>query len=98
MNSIFVSRRQLSLFCVNPINKIKRFDLPKCRNCKYFKPDKSFKSEKSQIQFGQCTYFGEKNLVSGEIQYPFASTARVYECGEYGKYYSPKEIIESTDI
>ena len=93
-----MSRRQLSLFCGNSINKIKRFNLPECRNCKYFKPEKSFKSEKSQIQFGQCTYFGKKDLVSGEIEYIYASTARVDECGEEGKYYSPKKITDSTDI
>jgi hypothetical protein len=87
---MFINRREITLLFGNGINKIKRFDLPECRNCKYFKPDKSLNSEESQIKFGKCTYFGEKDLISGEITYPYASIARPNWCWVYGRYYSPK--------
>ena len=91
---MFIIRREITLLFGNGINKIKRFDLPECRNCKYFKPDKTFDSKNSQIKYGKCTYFGEKDLVSGEIDYKYASICRKSSigytyCGEYGKYFEP---------
>ena len=82
------------ILCLNQVNRIKKFDYPECKKCKYFLPDKTFDNEKSQIKFGQCSYFGIKDLVSGEIKHPYASSCRLPragECGQYGKYYSEKK-------
>jgi len=83
------------------LNGIKRFNYPECRKCKYFKPAKDqFKNETEQIKYGRCTYFGEKDLVSGELEFKYASTCRRYagDCGEYAKYYSPKDTTTPKDI
>ena len=85
----------------NAINKIKNFTLPECKSCKYFIPNKTHSSEEQQINYGRCGYFGEKNVVSGELEYKYASICRISGfnyCGEHGKYYSPKEFTSSEDI
>ena len=79
------------IVCSTQINRVKRMDCPECKNCKYFLPDKTFYSEKSQIIFGRCGYFGIKNVLSCEINYAYASICRIEECGQYGKYYSEKK-------
>jgi len=49
-----------------------------CINCKHFIPDRR-----------ECVIFGKTELVSGEIDYDYASSARNDDekCGTAGKYY-----------
>jgi len=84
----------LKILCIKQVNRIKKFDYPECRKCKHFLPDKTFDNENSQLTFGRCSYFGIKDLVTGEIKYNYASVCRLPyagECGQYGKYYSEKK-------
>ena len=71
--------------------QIKRLNSPECRNCKHFMPKKGALEE---YEYGRCSQFGEKDVVTGKIKYKYASVSRIlsWECGEKGKYYSPKEI------
>ena len=72
------------------ITQIKRFNSPECRNCKHFMPKKV---DLEEYRYGKCSQLGEKDVVTGEINYKYASVSRIFsrECGEHGKYYSPKE-------
>lgn len=46
----------------------------------------------STNKLGNCSIFGKQNLVTGEIEYEYASICRINEskCGKEGKYYSKK--------
>jgi hypothetical protein len=64
---------------------IKNDNLPICKKCKYF-----FMNDKSSnIDLGRCSKFGIKDLISGEIQYEYASLSRISNtrCGKKGKYF-----------
>lgn len=66
---------------------IKNYNRPICASCKYFKPINTF-DKKDAIKYGQCKKYGEKNLLSGNIEYEFASIARKYlNCGINGTHY-----------
>jgi len=71
---------KLSLFLLAP--QIKNIHYPACKDCIYFIPDKS-------IMFSKCSFFGEKNIITGEIKYDFADLSRDNEkkCGVNGTYY-----------
>ena len=58
-----------------------------CRNCVYFRP---------QSLFGKCNQFGIKNMVSGEIDYKYASSCRDDEskCGGQGKLFIKEKEIK----
>ena len=75
-------------FSTNSVNRIKRFDYPECRNCKHFIPKHT--SAENRLELGRCGYFSEKNLVTGVIEYQYASNSRIYstDCGEEGKYFT----------
>jgi hypothetical protein len=49
-----------------------------CRDCKFFRPNTR-----------ECGYFGNTNLVSGKINYEYASTMRIdkNKCGEIAKQF-----------
>lgn len=63
-------------------NKIKNFDNPSCKNCVNFIHDGSY-------EFGKCKLFGDKNLVTNEINNDYANRCRDSEdkCGVTGKYF-----------
>ena len=64
---------------------IKNINYPNCKNCIYFKED----TRPDKYTFSKCTFFGEKNNISGEIEYKYASNCRNFNslCGEHGKHY-----------
>jgi len=91
---------KLSLFKESPIrslfskstNKtfIENNNLPSCINCIHFI---EYKNKNSLLDdsssYGRCKLFGEKNIVSGQINYSFASFCRDNnkQCGLDGKYF-----------
>jgi len=71
---------------------IKNTDMPSCVNCVHFiEPKMVLESEQSIVLFGKCKLFGDKNLVTGKIDYKFASDCRHSKsgelCGVDGKYF-----------
>ena len=66
--------------------KIKNLDKKSCINCLLFI------ETPSPYLFGRCNKFGEKNLVSGEIDYELASNCRKNKkkCGIDAKHYLSK--------
>ena len=79
---------KFSLFLLVP--QIKNMNYPVCKDCVYFIPDKS-------ITFSKCSFFGEKNVITGDIKYDFADLSRMYKCGESGKYYKSKPNNQTLD-
>ena len=73
-------------------SSINNFDKPICINCKFYKPEhfSSFDSTTSK-----CSFNGNKNLHTGKIEYPYATTCRNDEtlCGEEGKLYQEEKKI-----
>lgn len=72
----------ISLFAnkvnANPI--IKNNNIPACRNCKFFTP---INYNQFDSDMNRCAKFGEKNIITGEIDYEFVSSCRKNEekCG-----------------
>lgn len=73
-------------------SSINNIDKPACNSCKFYKPEKysSFDSTNSK-----CTFYGTKNLHTGEIDYSYATDCRKNEtlCGQEGKLYKEEELI-----
>ena len=72
---------------------IKNIDLPACKMCVFYRPDYFYGDFASP--FNKCEKFGEKNIVTDEIDYEFANSCRKNEnqCGGEGKFF-----IEETNI
>jgi len=68
---------------------VKNEDFPNCKDCRFFVSEPF-----SSIQYGRCHYFGEKDLITGKIDYKYASTARQYDCGKDGKYFKQRRFFE----
>ena len=66
------------------VPKIKNIEYPVCKNCVYYIEHKDY-------TLSRCSFFGERNIVSGEIKYNYADLTRYNECGNSGKYF--KELI-----
>ena len=66
---------------------IKNFDIPSCKNCVFYRPYYLYGDFASQ--FNKCEKFGEKNIVTDEIDYEFANSCRKNEnqCGGEGKFF-----------
>lgn len=49
-------------------------------------------------QLDKCSYFGNRDLVTGDITYEWASVCRIREskCGESGKYFYSKHDKQNT--
>ena len=60
--------------------KIKNGQYPACKNCIHFIED-------DVVWFSRCAFFGEKNLITGEITYKYADLTRANECSVSGKYF-----------
>jgi hypothetical protein len=45
-----------------------------------------------ETTLGKCNLFGEINIISGEVEYDYASLVRMSEskCGNKGKYFQDK--------
>ena len=83
----------LLFFIVNGEKIIKNNNIPSCRNCIHFKPNiySEFKSSSNR-----CEKFGEKNIITDEIQYDFADLCRKDKdkCGKEGKYFEMEENVD----
>ena len=81
--------KKISLSMINNIN------LPLCINCIYFIKDHSnylHESLEHDKKYGKCKLFGEKNLITGEIDYFYTSYCRADSklCGINGTKYIEK--------
>lgn len=72
---------------------IKNIDYPNCKDCIYFKKDPHPLDESLRYTFSKCEFFGEKDVVSGKIEYRYTSSCRIFDslCGKEGKYYKEKK-------
>ena len=76
-----------TLFFFNP-SFIKNMDKPICKDCKYFKSDITYKD----YNYGQCTKFGKKDLISGKIIFEDVILARNQDCGVNATYFESKDL------
>jgi len=69
---------------------IKNIDIPSCKNCIHFEP-----SLYNIDSLSRCNKFGEKNIITDEINHDFANSCRADEkkCGLEGKSFE-----KETDI
>lgn len=67
-------------------NKIVNYNIPSCNHCIYFMPERFEYNSK-------CKLFGEKNIITNELNYDNAKTCRNDEnkCGITGKYHKELE-------
>jgi len=70
---------KLLLFVPN----IKNAKYPACKNCVHY-------IEHTDYTLSKCAFFGEKNLITGEIKYNYADLTRNNECDISGKYFEKK--------
>jgi hypothetical protein len=73
----------IKLFQLLLVPKIKNGEYPACKKCIHF-------IENKDISFSRCAFFGEKNLITGEITYNYADLTRTNECSVSGKYFEKK--------
>jgi len=73
---------------------IENYEFPECRSCKYFEP-RTIDSEFAGL-FSKCTKFGNKDRITGEIDYNYADLNRNNEnkCGIKGRYYEREPHLE----
>jgi len=64
--------------------------VPICKNCVYFKP---YKNDKKFYDLGKCTKFGKMDILSGIIEYKYASSCRTSDdlCSFNGTYYEERK-------
>lgn len=75
-----------------PSSFIKNVNTPSCVNCVHFiKKETTFETG-FDVRFGRCKLFGDKDAVTGEIKYNFASLCRYDDsfCKTNGIYFTPK--------
>jgi hypothetical protein len=65
------------------VPKIKNAEYPACKNCVHYIEHKDY-------TLSRCAFFGEKNLITGEIKYNYADLTRENECDISGKYFEKK--------
>lgn len=77
---------------------IKNFRLPTCRECVYYKPGSKEEDPFKISNWDKCMKYGEKNVVTGEINYQYADFVRKQEsqCGLSGKHFLQKKLITNT--
>ena len=70
---------------------IKNEYLPVCNKCIYFSQYKNTANMKKYIEMSKCTKFGDKDIITGNIEYMTACNARKNKdyCGIYGIYFEP---------
>lgn len=77
---MYIMKRSLFLFSICTPKNIKNIHFPACNSCIHYRQKDSIK---------QCVMFGEKNVVSNEIDYDSPEWCRRSEdkCGVEGKYF-----------
>jgi hypothetical protein len=78
------------IYSIKPNQSIKNINIPSCKNCIYFEP-----SLYNSDYLSRCTKFGEKNIITDEINHDFANSCRKTDekCGLEGKSF-----VKETDI
>jgi len=73
-------------------SSINNGDKPACITCKFYKPEKYARFDSISAK---CSFYGNKNLHTGEIDYSYATDCRKNEtlCGEEGKLYEEEKLI-----
>jgi len=79
----------LLLVVANSDKFIKNINIPSCKNCVYF----GFKDFGST--FNKCEKFGEKNIITNQIEYNYVDQCRKDEllCGAKAKYFIEEKNI-----
>ena len=75
----------LSVAFSQAFTNVHNIDKPVCKDCKYFKYDTIY----NDYQYGRCTLFSYKNLISGKIYYHDITKAREHFCVTNGTFYEP---------
>lgn len=72
---------------------IQNINIPSCRNCIHYIPPIYSEFDST---FGKCGKYGNKNIITNEITYDFATSCRNDEnkCGFQGKDFEEEENIE----
>lgn len=67
-------------------------DLPTCSRCIHYRPDFLFFLPVNN-HFGKCSKFGEKDIITGKINYIYADYIRNDEnkCGINGRMFEPRK-------
>jgi hypothetical protein len=80
-------------FLIERVKIIKNGNIPSCKNCIYFRPE--WYSDEFSGSFAKCEKFGEKNIISGEINYEYADLCRKDEskCGHEATYFEKEKFI-----
>ena len=81
LRQLYLYTNKRSLFIKNKNSKL-------CINCIHFIGDKM--NYPDDTLYGKCKMFGETNLITGEIEYDYASMCRHdnTKCGINGKYFN----------
>jgi hypothetical protein len=74
---------------------IKNTNVPVCVNCVHFIEDPfnyPYDPPPNNSRYGKCKTFGQINLITGELEYEYASTCRISDakCGLNGKHFTKK--------
>ncbi len=76
---------------------IRNQKLPICSNCIHFIEHKNnypYDLVPSDKLYGRCNHFGEIDVITGIVEYDFATLCRdnINKCGKYGSHYTPKQL------
>ena len=79
-----------TVFSMEKNQFIINFKVPICKKCVYFKP---YKFDGKCFDLGRCTKFGHMDIVSGIIEYKYASNCRTDKnlCSFNGTYYEERK-------
>jgi hypothetical protein len=65
--------------------------LPLCKNCIHYLPPSN---DKFTSAFSECKKISTYDVVTGDVDYPLASSVRKDACGLDGKLYQPEPQLE----
>ena len=87
MISFFAIQLLVFIFLIDYVmgcKLIKNIDLLSCKHCRHFIPDYY-----SSTSYSKCKMFGEKNIITDEINYDYANSCREDElkCGINAIYF-----------
>lgn len=88
-------RYEVRLYGSQHLPIITNQNLPLCIQCRNFIPHTTYYpyEDPPTDNYGKCKMFGEQNVVTGQIEYRYASTCRSGSslCNISGKYFEVKE-------
>ena len=95
ISTIFWGFASMSTSTMIVKNRINNFDIPICKNCIHFIPNDS-DSDYYMSTLSKCSYSGTKDIITGVVNYEFASSCRMSEnnCGVDAKYFEAGPNVE----